>query len=426
LLDATSQLKATGYRPEDLVAVAVDSTSGTVLPVDASGQPLHAALMYNDSRSTPLVAEVHRAARALEEKLGYAFKDSFALPKILWLCRQDPTLLERTTTFIHAADYITGRLTGDFRVTDHSNALKTGFDLVDYRWPELIERDLGIPLEKFPRVVAPGEPIGHVSARAAPETGLSTQTQVVAGMTDGSAAQVASGATATGAWNSVLGTTLVIKGITDQLIKDPLGRVYCHLHPQGTWMPGGASNTGAEWIVQDYPGRDPAQLDAAASKYLPTSLISYPLARRGERFPFVVPEAQRFMEGNPADDLERYASQLEGLAYLERLAFDTLEQLGAEVGDTLFVTGGGSRSAIWSQVRATVLARQLKRPVISETAMGAALLAASHTLYQDLVEASREMVKIKDTVDPQAAWQQSYEDGYRRFVEACKARGYLL
>ncbi len=57
--------------------------------------------------------------------------------------------------------------------------------------------------------------------------------------------------------------------------------------------------------------------------------------------------------------------------------------------------------------------------------MGAALLAASHTLYRDLGEASREMVRIADTFDPQAIWKQAYEDGYQRFVEACNARGYL-
>ena len=419
------QLAHSDFSKEELVAIAVDSTSGTVVPVDEAGRPLHPALMYNDSRSTGLLGEVRLAGRQLEEKLGYAFKSSFALPKILWLCRQDPTLLERTATFIHAADYLVGCLTGEFSVSDHSNALKTGFDLLEYRWPEFIEDELGIPLAKLPRVVAPGEPIGQVGRSAARETELAEKTLVVAGMTDGSAAQLASGATSVGAWNSILGTTLVIKGITRNLLKDPLGRIYCHLHPQGYWMPGGASNTGCQWIAKAHPHEDPAELDTAAAHYLPTDLISYPLARPGERFPFVAPQAQGFIEGTPSNEVERYAANLEGLAYLERLAFAVLEDLGATVGDTVHVTGGGARSKLWLKIRASVLSKQLLRPLVSETAMGSALLAASQTLYDDLTEAARQMVKLDLRVDPETRWIRPYDERYQRFIAACRTRGYL-
>ena len=414
-----------GIPGEEIAALAVDSTSGTVLPVDRAGRALSGALMYNDSRSAPYVDEVRAAASALEDKLGYAIRSSFALPKIVWMMRERPDIHRQTALYIHAADYIVGKLTGEYGVTDHSNALKTGFDLVDYGWPDFIERDLGVALEKLPRVVAPGDPIAAVSSEAARLTGLAAGTVVVGGMTDGSAAQVASGASEVGAWNSILGTTLVIKGITANLIKDPAGRFYCHLHPNRSWMPGGASNTGCKWIVQDYPGADPAALDRAAEPCLPTNLIRYPLARSGERFPFVAPDAAGFVIGEPDGGDELYAAGLEGLAYLERLAYETLIELGAEVGDTLYVTGGGARSPIWLRVRASVLSRRLLRPAVSETAMGAALLAASQTLFDSLAGAARHMVTVDHEVEPHQPWIAPYEEGYGRFVETCRARGYI-
>ncbi len=420
-------LKEKGYQAKDITALAIDSTSGTIVPVDAAGKPLRPALMYNDSRSTSVLKRVRRAGAGLEEKLGYAFKSSFALPKIVWLQVNEAALFDQTARFIHAADYIAACLTGDFSVSDHSNALKTGFDLIDYQWPDFIERELGVPLNKLPRVVSPGSPIGRVSALTARETGLSEITQVVAGMTDGSASQVASGAVEVDAWNSTLGTTLVIKGISKKLLKDPLGRFYSHLHPQGYWMPGGASNTGAEWISREYPGQNPAELVAKAARALPTAgLLAYPLARRGERFPFIAPEAEGFIEGASNTPFEPFAARLEGVAFLERLAYETLADLGAEVGDTIYATGGGARSDVWLKVRASVLSRQMARPAIGEAAMGAALLAASQTLYRNLGEASRRMVSIETTIAPEPAWQRVYEERYQQFCNACRKRGYLV
>lgn len=419
-------LNKKGYHAEDVIALAVDSTSGTILPVDATGKPLRPALMYNDSRSESVLQHVRQAGAGLEEKLGYAFKSSFALPKIVWLRINEPTLFEHSARFIHAADYISGHLSGNFDLSDHSNALKTGFDLIDYTWPDFIERELDIPPGKLPRIVPPGEPTGCVSTLAARETGLSTTTQIVAGMTDGVASQIASGATSVGAWNSTLGTTLVIKGITSKLLKDPRGRFYSHLHPQGAWMPGGASNTGSEWITKDYPGQDPAMLVAKATPFLPTGLIAYPLARPGERFPFIAPNAKGFTEGAPRDPFEQFAAKMEGVAFLERLAYATLEGLGAEVGETIYVTGGGARSDTWLKVRASVLGRQMVRPAIGEAAMGAALLAASKTIYPNLDEASRQMVAIETIVGPDPMWQTIYEKQYQLFCDACRRRGYLL
>jgi D-ribulokinase len=405
--------------------MAVDSTSGTVLPVDGKGDPLCAALMYNDARSRDLVPDVRRAGADLEARLGFAFDASFALPKILWLARERPEVFARARWFIHAADFITGRLTGDHGISDSSNALKTGYDVLEGRWPAFIDRDLGIPREKLPRIVPPGTPVGRVHARGAASSGLPEGTPVLAGATDGTAAQIASGAVEPGAWNSSLGTTLVVKGITRTLVRDPQGRIYCHRHPDGWWMPGGASNTGAEWVEREFPGEDLQRLNARAVERLPTRIVRYPLARRGERFPFRHSDAEGFTLGRPTDPVDAFAAGLEGLALLERLAYETLIEIGAPVGERIHVTGGGSRSDVWLRVRASALGRTLLRPVVSETAMGAALIAASGVWFGTLSRAARAMVRVDVAVEPDGALQAAYADTYRQFVAELIRRGYL-
>lgn len=409
----------------EISGLCVVSTSGTILPVDRKGKPLCRALMYNDSRGASLVSEIRRACQSLEERMGYAISSSFALPKILWLLRTQAGLLERTARFLHAADFIVGRLTGEYIYSDHSNALKTGYDLIQETWPKVLERSLGLPLDRLPRVVAPGTPIGRVCRAASRETGIPMSSVVVAGATDGTASQIASGAVEPGAWNSALGTTLVLKGISERLLVDPQRRIYSHRHPQGWWMPGGASNTGAEWIQRDFPQTNPAELDRQAIRRIPTSLIRYPLARVGERFPFQHEHARGFVIGEPEDEIERFAAGLEGLALLERLAYNTIEEIGGRVGNVVHVTGAASRSNIWLRIRASALGRQLERPTVSSTAMGAALLTASSLWFSNITEAAEAMVGAIETIDPDQHLQKDLNEKFEVFFGELCNRGYI-
>ena len=188
---------------------------------------------------------------------------SFALPKIGWIARHEPLVFERTARFVHQADYIVGKLTGDFTVTDYSNALKTGFDLREDRWPRWINELPGV-VERLPAVVAPGTPIGRISADAAATTGLPSGLTVVAGATDGVAAALASGLRVPGDYNTTVGTTLVFKGLSRDIVRHRQGLVYSHKLPGGLWLPGAASNTGAAWIAAWFPGGVVKDLDRAA------------------------------------------------------------------------------------------------------------------------------------------------------------------
>jgi len=409
-----------------VAGLSVDSTSGTILAVDELGEALAPAVMYNDARSEGQVPAVQQAGAALQEKLGYAFGSSFGLPKILWFQQTRPELFERARWFLHAADYIVGRLSGEMGVSDSSNALKTGYDLAALEWPAFIEGELGIPLARLPRVVLPGQAVGQVCQLAAAQTGLPAGTMLYAGATDGTAAQFASGAARPGDWNSTLGTTLVLKGIARELRRDPHGVIYSHRHPDGWWMPGGASNTGTDWIARDHPGAEIAELDRAARAWLPSGLARYPLAKNGERFPFFHPAARGFVEGQAHDPLELYAAGIEGMALVERLAYETLAGLGLEVGERVFITGGGTRSVLWSQVRANVLGKVLVQPAVTETAFGAAILAAAGCWHGGSVAgATAAMVRLQQSFEPDAGLGPVYDQRYQDFLAALRRRGYV-
>ena len=363
--------RATAESGGEVGALSICSTSGTILLADRKGDPSTPALMYDDGRAVEETDLVQRAGRDLWDRLGYGMQRSFALPKLLWLLRAG----YGGQRLSHSADFVASRLAGGPVESDWSHALKTGYDLLERRWPGEILEEIGVPPEILPEVVRPGTAIGEVCAEAARHTGFARGTTIRAGMTDGCAAQISAGAFDEGQWNSVLGTTLALKGASREPLKDPGGAVYSHLHPDGGWLPGGASNTGAGILSEQFPGRDLGELNRRAEERGPSNAVIYPLASQGERFPFAAPEALGFELGSPRDEVERYQAILEGVAFIERLSFCRLKSLGSVIKEPVTFTGGAARSRFWSQLRSDVLGMRVRIPENAEPAFGMAALA---------------------------------------------------
>jgi len=421
---ALAELRQAGRSPDEIEAAAIDSTSGTFVPLDSNGHPLFPALMYNDLRAAEQAAFINSLARDFRARHGYDFSASFSLPKMLWIKQNLPAVFDNTARFAHAADYLLGKFTGQFGISDTSNALKSGFDLLRLRWPDFIENDLGIPVAKLPRVVTPGQIVGSISKSAAAETGLSQRTKVVAGCSDGTAALIASGAAKPATANSNLGTTLVVRAFSNNIVHDPKGRIYSHLHPDGFWLPGGASNTGCEGLDRRFPLPTRHNLEASLPRLIPSNLFVYPLARKGERLPFNDPLAEGFLAGEPSCEAELYAAYLEGVAFLERWTYELLQQLGCDRPQSIYVTGGGAESLPWLRIRASVLAQALLRPKAPDSAFGSAILAASKTCYATVTEACQAMVSIDIVVEADAALCRAYDGRYLGFREEMRNRGY--
>lgn len=414
------EMQRQNHRPQDITAISVDATSGTIVALDDQNQPISMGIMYNDARATEEAAEIALHAAPLASALGYGVNASFGLPKILWL---EKHCEEKATKYVHQQDYIVGKLCGEYGVTDYSNALKTCYDLINQKWPGFLD-EIGISQTRLPKVVAPGTIIGKIQSATARETGLSTATLVVAGATDGYASALSAGISRPGDWASIIGTTLVMKGISEPLIRDDMGRIYSHLHPQGYWLLGGASNIGGRCLNERF---DPAQFNhynQMVNQHTPTGLASYPLTDQGERFPFVHPKALGFLLNPPDDSAVEYTAMLEGVGYAERLAFEMMEQLGCTVRDEIFTAGGACRSIEWLQIRSDILGKTLNVPQQTDAVMGTALLASLATAYDTLEQASAQMVTIGTVVHPSSK-QGRYEDGYGKTVEELKKRGYL-
>ncbi|MDQ4071854.1 MAG: FGGY family carbohydrate kinase [Actinomycetota bacterium] len=421
-LAAASHTALGDIEPERVRGLATDATSGTVLLVDSAGAPVTPALMYDDARATDQAQRVNKEGATVWDSLGYRMQPGWALPKVLWMLEEWPDLA-RGARLAHQPDYITRRLCGREVAADTSRALKTGYDLIEERWPEEILERLAVPEGLVPSVVRSGAKLGEVCSEAAGETGIPAGTPVIAGMTDGCAAQLAAGALSEGQWNSVLGTTLVLKGVSPELIRDPNGVVYSHRAPDGGWLPGGASSAGAGVLSASFPERDLDELGRAAADYEGTEVLAYPLSGRGERFPFAAADAEGFLLGDPSDEAEHFAALLQGLAYVERLCFDYLELLGAPIEGEISLTGGASQNRYWCQLRADVLDRPVALPENAESALGMAVLATA--AGRSTADAAGEMVRVSEVIEPRPDRVERFRQPYARLLGELEERGWL-
>jgi sugar (pentulose or hexulose) kinase len=223
----------------------------------------------------------------------------------------------------------------------------------------------------------------------------------------------------------VLGTTLALKGVTPAPIRDPAGVLYCHRGPDGFFLPGGASSSGAGILARDFPGVDLAALTSQAASRPGPAMFTYPLAGRGERFPFLAPGAESFCSGTPEDEVEKFASVLLGLACVERLCFDVVARLGAAIDGQISFTGGGAANDYWTRLRADMLGRDVFRPEDAEPAAGMARLAAAGWLGRPVAELAAEMPIAGAVTAHDPARHAALMPLYQEFLRQLLARGWI-
>ncbi|RWA59620.1 carbohydrate kinase [Mesorhizobium sp. M4B.F.Ca.ET.190.01.1.1] len=364
-VEATLKELLSGIDRTSVRAIAVDGTSGTVLPVDSIGRPLAEPLMYNDkvldyailaviAREAPEASAAHGATSGLAKALAFQ-------------------LVPGVARMLHQADWIAGQFSGRFDVSDQNNSLKTGYDVEAGRWPDWIAAT-GMRMELLPEVTRPGSVTGRLTAGAAGLFGLARDVVVVAGTTDGCASFLATGATAAGEGVTALGSSLTIKILSDRPISAPRYGIYSH-RLGDAWLAGGASNSGGKVLAQHFSVARIIELSAAIDPATETGLDYYPLGIAGERFPIADPALPPRLEPRPQSEADYLKAMLEGIAGIEALGYRRLAELGAPKLTSVRSVGGGAANAAWTAIRQRKLGVDFLAALSDEAAAGTARLA---------------------------------------------------
>ncbi len=388
---------------------------GLVL-LDERLRVLRPAILWNDQRTGAECAEIE--ARVGLERLirltGNRALPGFTAPKLLWVRRHEPEVYGRIAHVLLPKDYVRLRLTGTLAtdVADASGTLL--FDVAERRWSDEVLRELRIPQAWLPEALESPVPAG------ATPRGI----RVAAGAGDQAAAALGVGVDRPGPISVVLGTSGVVFAALPRYAADARARVhaFCHAVP-GTWEAMGVMLSAAgslRWLRDAVAPGEPFEQLTEAAEAAPAGAagITFLPYLAGERTPHADPDARGAFTGlslgHGRGELVR--AVLEGVAFGLRDSLELLRELGVRPAAGR-VSGGGARSELWLRIVASVLGLPLEWTAAEEgSAFGAALLAGvAGGVFADCGEAVRACVRTEGRVEPESAWREVYEDGYRRF-----------
>lgn len=352
-------------------AVALAGTSGTLLMCEASGEllagPLGRALPYHQA----CISQLPEVCRLLAEDSSHpAGQASGSLARALHLLQESRHLWRSQPLLIrHQADWLMGWLLGNWRWGEEGTNLRLGWDVLRQRWLGSIAEAPWVLV--LPDIVPSGTVLGTLAPAVALALGLPDTCQVVAGTTDANAAVLAAEPEANDGI-TVLGSSLVLK----QFVPEPIQGVGVSCHRvNGSWLLGGASNTGTAILSQFFTASMVTELSRQITPELSTGLKLRPLLGRGERFPVDDPHLEPVLDPRPVSDARFFQALLEGITAIELDGWQRLRELGAPPIQRIITLGGGATNAHWRLLRQRILGLPVLNRPHPSAARGMALLA---------------------------------------------------
>ncbi len=391
--------------------------------LDEQDQVIRPAILWNDGRTgkeTDYLNEVIGKDKLSEYTANIAFA-GFTAPKILWMKEQEPENFAKIAKIMLPKDYLAYRLSG-VHCTDYSDA--SGMLLLDVKnrcWSKEMVDICGISVEQLPKLFESYEVVGTVKEELAKEMGLPEQVKVIAGAGDNAAAAVGTGTVGDGMCNISLGTSGTIFISSKSFGVDENNALHSFDHADGYYHLMGCMLSAAscnKWWMDEILKTTEYAKEQESIQKLGENQVFYLPYLMGERSPHNDPQARATFIGMTMDTTREEMTQavLEGVAFGLRDSLEVARSLGIRIERTK-ICGGGAKSPLWKKIIANVM--NLKVDVIESEegpGYGGAILAAVGCgEYASVEEAARKLVKVVDTVEPEAELVEKYEERYQKF-----------
>jgi len=431
-------LGAAGVDPARVAAMAVSSQGETVVAVDAHGRPLGPAIVWLDNRA---LAEAHQLGERFGDAAVYdrtgvpSVTPTWTACKLLWWRQHEPELFAGARHFLLVEDFILHRLSGRYVTEGGVQSTSLLFDIRTRGWWDPMMEAVGVGPERLPELVRPGAIVGTLSTEAARALGLPAGVHVVAGGMDQGAGAVGVGNIGSGVISESTGGALTLQASVDHHGGDPTGQtpVYVHSAPDRyLYCPvcptGGMALT---WFRDQFGAAEvalAARDETSAYDLLTALAAGVPPGAEGLTMlphlmgafsPEYEPEARGVFYGFTLHHGRPHfvRAVLEAVAFMLRRNLELLAGAGAAASE-IRSHGGGSRSALWNQIKADACGL----PVVtleggSAAVRGDAMIAGVAVgVFADLSAACSAMVALRDRYEPNPATRTAYDDAYSRYL----------
>ena len=422
-------LQEAGINGEQVAAIGLTGQMHGLVLLDAAGNVLRPAILWNDQRTQSQCDEIHR--RIGKEKFiqttGNVALTGFTAPKILWVKENEPEVFAKARHVLLPKDYIRYKLTGEYAVDKADGAGTVLFDLKLRDWSRKVLEALEIDPSWMPRTFEGPEFTGKVTAEAASATGLIAGTPVAAGGGDQAAQAVGVGAVDPGVVALTVGTSGVVFATTPSALIEPDGRLhaFCHAAP-GLWHFMGVMLSAAgslQWYRDTLAPNMSFDdlLKEAESAPVGCEGLQFLPYLSGERTPYPDPLARGAFIGLTLRHGRAHMTRavLEGVSFGLKDIFSLIQKAGLGTINQVRASGGGTKGALWRQILASVLETELVTVNTTEgAAYGAALIAGvGKGSWGNVSSACSSVVKITGSTRPLPLETEKYRKVYPLYRE---------
>jgi len=423
---------------DQVLALALDTTGSSVIPVNSNLQPLDEYYLWCDHRAKAEAAEIteaaHREGLQAIAWCGGVYSSEWGFSKLLHWLRHNPAKRAEFASAFEHCDMVAATLCG---ITD-PRRVKRSICAMGHKW--MWNAALGgLPSEEFLCKVDPlfagvreklqgeyatSEQIaGKLSPFWAEKLGLQAGILVPVGAFDAHWDAIGAGCRTDDMVN-VIGTSTCIIGITPstKLVPGVCGVVQGSVHPQHTGIEAGLSAVGDIFnAIAARAATDVATLSRGLEKYRAgqTGLLRMTWDN-GDRTILVNPNLRGITFGwnlqSTAQD-ELFAA-IEGTALHTRIILDRMAEHGVQIKRVINAGGIPQKNNVLNQVYANVLGRPVLVPSKSVTSLGSAIFAfLAAGIFKTVEEAQDKICPSHAVFAPEAGAQKIYDTLHEMYRE---------
>lgn len=388
-------------------AIGISCRGGTTLWLNRLGQSIPVQAYLDGAAMSRVIQATHQAdIWGSAGPFAYGYVPAL-IGRTVWLKQREPSVWRQVARVGTLRDWLTNRLVGSW-VTDPATG--PGYAA----WPPEAVALSELPLEAFPIVMEPEQPIGNLTPEAARDLGLPRHTIVVVGTHDGVAANIGGGAISHGDVCLTLGSHFVLRAVTGARVPGAFG--YPILRDRWAWVRG-VHGIAAQLdaVIEAVDHRDPPILPSHHAN-LTALAASVPPGSEGLRLQVLPPgfeaEQRRRIDGARNQGYSPgavYRAALEGAAAAVRNLVEAATAAGV-IPNRYVVTGGAAANRVLLGIIAGLLGVPLEVARPEAGLLGAAVLAAVGAgWFDDILHAIAEMVQSGERLVEAEATIRAYQ-----------------
>jgi len=240
-----------------VLTICFSAAMHSVLAIDKNGVPLGNVVTWADNRGKDEAKELKQSAlgKTIYKATGTPIHPMSPLVKITWMKNKDKERFKKTYKFLSIKSYIIQQLTGEY-ILDYSLASATGlFNIHKLKWDTDALDYAGISVNKLPDLVSVFHSAGKLRKEYQTSLGLSADTKIITGSSDGCMATLGAGVWEEGKATVTIEDSGAMRVVGKEILKDDKQRFFNYVLTEDYYVSGGPTNNGGvifEWFAKQF------------------------------------------------------------------------------------------------------------------------------------------------------------------------------